>query len=185
MPFFASPRERRLWVWTLLVVAAIYATLGVTRGLTDALRGRGLLVETFVLGLLLVVAAIVAEGLKARPGGAEIGVALGVAAVYLLMFVRMSLPEERTHLVEYGVVALFIHEALIERTRQGRRVSSPALLAVLAASAVGAGDECIQALLPARVFDPRDILFNALAAGMAVSAASAIRWSRRLKAPGV
>lgn len=36
--------------------------------------------------------------LNRRTGGAEIGGALGVAAVYLMVFVRMGIPEERTHL---------------------------------------------------------------------------------------
>ena len=173
-----------MWLWTLLVVAAIYSTLAVTRVLTDALRARGLLGEAFVVGLLLVVAAIVAQGLKARPRGIEIGIALGVAAVYLLVFVRMALPEERTHLVEYGVVALLIHEALRERSKQGRHVPVPAVLAVAIASVAGLLGEGIQAWLPGRIFDPRDILFNALAAVMAVTASSAIGWSRGLGTPG-
>jgi hypothetical protein len=76
---------------------------------------------------LLVLATVVTQGLKTRPGGAEISVALGVAAAYLLVFVRMAIPTERSHLVEYGVVALFIYEALLERASQGRRVPVPAL----------------------------------------------------------
>ena len=63
--------------------------------------------------------------LRTRPGGAEIGVALGVAAVYLMVFLRMGIPEERTHLIEYRVVAVFICEALAERASQGRRVPYP------------------------------------------------------------
>ena len=43
---------------------------------------------------------------------------------------------------------------------------------------IGALDEGIQLFLPARVFDPTDILFNALAAGMAVGASLALRWAR-------
>jgi len=41
-------------------------------------------------------------------------------------------------------------------------------------------DEGIQALLPSRVFDPIDILFNALAGLMAVLASVALAWARRL-----
>ena len=118
-------------------------------------------------------------GLRVRPGGAEIAVALGVVTAYLLVFVRMSIPTERSHLIEYGVVALFIHEALAERARHGRRVPAPALLAVLAATLIGVVDECIQLALPSRVFDPIDMLFNLLAAVMAVTASSALRWARK------
>ena len=178
-PRFTSDRERRLWAWTLAVVAAIYSTLGLARTLAAALGGSNLGAALFMLCCLLVLAAVVTQGLRTRQGGAEIGVALGVAAAYILVFVRMSIPTERSHLIEYGVVALFIHEALTERASRGRRVPAPALLAVLAAGLVGVLDEYIQLLLPSRVFDPVDMLFNVLAAMMAVAASSALRWARR------
>ena len=179
MPLFSSDRERRLWVWTLAVVLAIYATLGLAQTLAGALRERGLLAAFFILGMLLVGATILTQGLKTRPGGAEIAVALGVATAYFMVFVRMANPAERTHLIEYGVVAVFIYEALSERLSQGRRVPVPALLAILATALFGVLDECIQAILPSRVFELRDILFNVLAAVMAVVASMALGWARR------
>ena len=179
LPLFTSRRERRLWLWTLLVVAAIYSTLGVARPLAGVLREHGLLEILFMLGMLLVGAAILTQGLKTRPRGVEVCVALGVAAVYLLLFTRIATPEERTHLIEYGVVAVFIYEALIERASHGRRVPVPALLAVLAASLIGLIDESIQAYLPTRAYDMRDVLFNVLAALMAVAASAALAWARR------
>ena len=159
-------------------MAAIYSTLGLARTLAAALADSGLGEGLFILCCLLVLAAVVTQGLRARPGGAEVGVALGIAAAYILVFVRMSIPTERSHLIEYGVVALFIHEALTERGARGRRVPAPALLAVLATGLIGVLDEYIQLLLPSRVFDPVDMLFNVLAAIMAVTASSALRWAR-------
>ena len=176
---FASDRERRLWAWTLAVVVAIYSTLGLARTLAGILRDEGLLVAAFVAGMVLVGATVLALGLRTRPGAAEIGIALGIAAAYFMVMLRMALPEERTHLIEYGVVAVFIHEALKERARQGRRVPVPALLAIAAASVVGTIDECIQWFLPSRVFDPEDIMFNFLAALMAVASSVALSWARR------
>ena len=88
-------------------------------------------------------------------------------------------PEERSHLIEYGVVAVFIYEALAERASQGRRVPALPLLAVLATAALGVVDECIQIFVPNRVFDPMDMLFNLLAATMAVGASVALSWARR------
>ncbi len=120
MPLFTSARERRLWAWTLAVVVAIYSTLGLARTLTGLLRDQGLISDAFWLGLFLIGTAVILQGLKARPGGAEIGVALGVAL-----------------------------------------------------------DECIQLLLPSRVFDLIDILFNILASVMAVAASLALSWARR------
>lgn len=178
-PFFSSRRERRLWGWTLAVVATIYSTLGLAATLAGFLRNRGLLDDLFVLGLILIGAAILAQGLTWRPRGIELVVALGIVATYLLVFARMAIPEERTHLIEYGVVAVFVNEALTERASQGRHVPVPALLAVLATAMVGLLDECIQAFLPNRVFDYRDILFNGLAAVMAVAASMALAWARQ------
>ncbi len=120
MPLFSSDRERRLWAWTLAVVAAIYSTLGLATTLVGVLSNRGLFDRTFVVAFVLIGAAIVTLGLKTRPRAGEIGVVLGVAAVYLMVFARMGI-QERSHLFEYGVVAVFIHEALTERASQGRR----------------------------------------------------------------
>ena len=118
-PLFLSKRERRLWLCALAVVVAIYATLGLAPALAGELRERGLAEGAFALGMLLVGAAIVANGLNARPRGIEIAVIVGIAAAYLLMCARMALPEERTHLIEYGVVSLLVYEALSERARTG------------------------------------------------------------------
>ncbi len=179
MPAFTSARERRLWAWTLAVVVAIYSTLGLARTLVDQLGSDFLSVWLFLLGCLLVLATVITQGLRVRPSGAEIGIALGVAAAYLLIVVRMAVPTERSHLVEYGVVAIFVHEALLERADQGGRVPVPGLLAIAIASLIGVLDEGIQRFLPSRVMDPVDILFNVMAAAMAVTASVALRWARR------
>ena len=177
-PLFSSARERRLWGWTLAVVAAIYSTLGLATILVGKLLERGLFDRIFVAAFLMIGAAILTQGLKTRPSGREIGVGLGVAAVYLMLFARMGIPE-RSHLFEYGVVAALIYEAFHERASQGRRVPFPGLLTVLATSFIGTLDECIQLVLPSREFDRMDILFNVLAALMATAACAFLRWVRQ------
>lgn len=180
MSFFTSDRERRLWAWTLAVLVAIYSTLGLATALAGTLRDSGLLsVGFFILGTLLVLATVVTQGLRKRPGGAEIGVALGIAAAYLMVFVRMASPIERSHVIEYSVLAVFIFEALTERASHGRRVPVPAVLAVALTALLGLLDEGLQVFLPNRVFDVQDIGFNALAALMAVLASLALSWARR------
>ena len=129
--------------------------------------------------MVLIGVAIVVQGLRSRPGSAEIAVALGIATVYFMVFVRMGMVEERTHLIEYGIVALLIHAALAERAMQSPHVPAPAVLAVALAGFLGVLDELIQALLPNRIFDLRDILFNLVAAFLAVSAIRALRWARQ------
>lgn len=176
---FVSPRERRLWLWALAAVAAVFATLGLARTVSAELVDRGLLDAAYVTAFLMVAAAAGVVGLRVRPGGAEIGVALGVTAVYLMVFVRMALPEERTHLIEYGVVAVLAYAALRERRDSGRPVPAPWLLAFGLTAAVGVVDEIVQAVLPSRVFDVRDIGFNLAAAALAIGAAEARRAVRR------
>lgn len=176
-PFFSSARERRLWIWTLLLVLGIYATLGLASTLAEWLHNHGLITIAFLGCMILVLLTILTQGLKARPNGIEIGVGLGIAVVYFMVFLRLAIPE-RSHLIEYSVVAVFIYEALTERAGQGRFVPVPALLAIVATSLVGAIDECIQLFLPSRVFDWTDMLFNFLASLMAVVAMVTLQWVR-------
>ena len=175
---FVSDRERRLWIVTLFVVVAIYSTLGIAPIVSDLLRSRGLLESAFGLGVVAIAGAVMLLALRRQPTVHEIGIWVGVAAVYLMAFVRIELAEERTHLVEYGLVAALTLQALVERSHTGRGPARPALLALLITATVGTVDELIQAVLPTRVFDLRDILFNVLAAAMALAASSAIVWSR-------
>ncbi len=179
-PFaLSSARERRLWLLALLVLAVIYATLGLASTLAGALAERELLDEAFILAFALIGLAIVLQGLAVGRHGLEWGVLVGVAAVWLMLFVRMGIPE-RTHLMEYGVVALLIQEALLERRRNGGRVPVPRLLAAVATATAGLLDEAIQGLLPSRVFDPQDVLVNVVAACIAVCGSWAVAGARTL-----
>lgn len=176
--FFSSRRERNLWAGALFVTVGIYSTLLLASTLSGFLYNQTLSAVAFLLCMLLVGLTVLTQGLKTRPGGLELGVALGLAAVYLMFFLRLTIPE-RSHLIEYSILAVFVYEALAERAARGRRVPLPAVLAILATALVGAIDEAIQLLLPFRVFDPVDILFNALAAVMAVTGMVALGWARR------
>jgi VanZ family protein len=179
MSLFTSNRERRLWFWTLAVVVAIYSTLGLAGTLAEAMRDRNLVNNSMFTGFLVVVAAIIGSALRRRPGWREIWVTLGVMAVYGMAFLRMGTsPVERTHLIEYGLVAVLIYQALVERRRGGRRVPIPAVLAVTLTVLLGWVDECIQWVLPNRVYDIVDVGFNALAGLMAIAATLALAWAR-------
>ena len=176
---FASDRERRFWIWTVVVVFTVYATLGLASRLAQSLNNQGLSAVVMLFCMGLIGLAVLTQRLQTRPRGIEVGVGLGIAAVYLMVLLRLTIPE-RSHLIEYSVVAILIYEALTERAAHGRRVPMPALLAVLATSAIGAVDESIQLFLPSRYFDWTDMLFNFLASLMAIVSMAVLRWGRRM-----
>lgn len=167
-----------MWGWTLATVVAIYATLGLAGRLATQLP-PGLINSLFGVGFLVVLVTIGLSGWLFGSGRSEAWVRAGVAAVYGMVLVRMGTDgAERTHLFEYGLVALLIHEALVERSRGGRSVPYPPLAAVIAAALLGWLDELLQDVVPGRVYDLRDVAFNAGAAVMAVAASRALAWAR-------
>ena len=180
MAFFKSARERKLWLLALAVLVAIYATVGLGRTLAGVMRDRGILSDSIWIGIFLVTATVVAHGLKLRPARIELAAWLGIAAAYFFILIRMGIPEERSHLIEYSVLAVFIHEALRERKNKGGKVPYPAIIALLATALFGIIDECIQALFPDRVFDLVDMAFNAFAGFLAITSSLILNWIRSL-----
>lgn len=145
-----------------LTLLAIYSTLGVVRTITNFLRDRGALrvavVAAFVLAAGVMLTLILRERRNRTP---RVLLALvAMALVYAAVILPMKSPEEKIHFIEYGVVALLAHASL-------RRSYLAAALFVVAA---GWCDEGIQALLPSRVYDLRDVAFNAAAGVMALVA---------------
>jgi hypothetical protein len=178
MMLFTSRRERRLWSAAGLCVALIYSTLSLARPVAEALRERNLL--GFVVGLVFIgIAGLIAWRLVlARPERRTVLTVALIGGVYLVLLTAIPmLPEERLHFLEYGLVAMLIYEALKERRARQNEMGStapgahpgPFLLAFLSTLALGWIDEGIQALLPSRVYDLRDVGFNALAGLLSLS----------------
>ena len=174
-------REARLWIALGLVQVTIWSTLGPAQVLAAALRARGLL-NPVATGVI-VVGAVVVAGLwsRRRPGILEVVAAIGVASAYLMVIVRTGLsPAERTHLFEYGIVAVLAYEALRERRRAGRKSFHPWPTALLLAITLGVIDEGLQDIVPNRVFDLTDVIFNTLAVTMALISVAVMGLARRV-----
>ena len=154
----------------------MWTTLGLAGVLAERLEPTGLPAAAFGLAFLCVIAAIVGHGIALRPSIRQAWALVGIVAAYAMVFVRLGVVE-RTHLFEYGIVGILVHAALLERVANGGRVRWPALTAALAAAALGWIDEGIQAFLPNRAYDLRDVGFNALAGAMAVTATVVLRWA--------
>ena len=139
---FRSGRERTLWLLVAAVVVAIYSTLGLATTLAAEFTDRDMLDNVAAVALLSLFGVVVLAGLKGRsPNALRIAIAVGVVAVYALVFLRAASPIERSHLFEYSLVAILIYHALVERRRNGRRVPFPAGVALVATLLLGWIDE--------------------------------------------
>ena len=142
------------------------------------LRDQNIQAVFFLLGMILIGATIIIHGLKVQPSKTEIAIWVGLAAVYIMFIFRLGAPE-RSHLIEYSVLAIFIHRALIERLGHKNQVLMQGLIAFVLTSLIGFLDEGIQIFLPNRVFDPLDMLFNSNAALMAIGGSMALQWVQK------
>lgn len=182
MALFRTARERRLWLAVASAVVALLAALYPMQFALDALRARSLL--RFAIAVLFVACAAAVASALARhhaPLRAWLVVALA-GALYAAIALAMEVPQERLHLVEYGALALLIRTAIAESAairRLGDRVSNVDVWALGAATAIGWLDEAVQGILPNRMYDLRDVAFNALAAALALGAAAALRGAMR------
>lgn len=182
-----SRRERQLWFaaggWLFL----IYSTLYYVRGPIELLRERNLLHFTVAVAFLLAAATVTFFLLRSRPGWRGLTVMGLFSLVYLGVFLNVERAEEKLHFIEYGVLAGLIYSALVARRREraGNGTQTIAVLAwtaivaVTLTSALGWGDEGLQAILPIRVYDLRDVGLNFVAAVLAVAAIITWRWAQR------
>ena len=189
MPRFRTPLERRLWLLGAGVVVFIYAAAYFVQFLLDALRTRGLLAAAVWGTVIVAAAAAAAFVVRARPGRWEVALLFAAAGAYLLFLRRLDIVQERIHLIEYGAVGGLAYAALCERwgspgvnvgdtandRERPRWQRWPAFWAIVIATAAGWGDELVQAMLPNRHYDLRDVATNAEAAALLVLVLAARR----------
>jgi len=95
---------------------------------------------------------------------AKVLLMLGLLTISLLFVWNIRLPQVRMHILMYAIVGWL---ASRDAMRQGRTWKTIALAWVFAAAA-GALEELFQKLLPYRVFDINDIIFNLKGASLGV-----------------
>lgn len=164
-----------------LYLVGIYATLGVMRRITETLRGAGFL--RLSVSVAFALAAIGAGVLIARDplnrSRRVMGAMAACALVYAAAIWPMESPEEKLHFIEYGLVAVLAHLASPAHWSARARFVRCALFV----TAAGWVDELIQALLPNRYYDLRDVGFNAAAGLLALSALALIHFARHSVRP--
>ncbi len=166
----ATPPAWQRWAWPCVVgwTTLVYFLVYRGREIYHAglqLAGVGPLSELLRGSSLLMMAAL---GCTLRRRLLGIGrrramLALLCLAWFVIECWRLAIPEEVTHLLLYGPLGLLLEAALARRRPVGWRRTC---LAIALAALIGLSDEGLQALMPDRVFDPRDVWFNALGAAL-------------------
>lgn len=174
---FTSSRESQLWLWALVVLISIFTTLFFGGRLIEFMVERRMIEQgTFYLFLLLV-ATFMISGWKTSNRRLEYWIYAGVLAVIGMTLFRLDITAaERSHMFEYGLLAVLIFEALRERKDNGAMIKIPALIAFFCAGTIGLLDECIQYFMPFRVFDFVDIGFNFLASAIGIIMNISVKW---------
>lgn len=179
MAFSRSAAERRAWRLALGYLGLIYLSLYPLQFALDFLRAHGVLRLTLALAFLALAGAVAALAAREGAGPREWATLAAAGALYAGLGATMEIVQERAHLAEYGLLALLFRAALEARAAAAHAAGSararlgPATGAWLLAAAAGWSDELVQAVLPNRVYDLRDVAFNAGAAGLALGAAAA------------
>ena len=157
---------------TLLLIS-IYSTLYVARRITETIREAGMLrvmvASAFVLAAVMVITLIIKNPALRKPR--VVLMLIIAAALYAAVIWPMSSPEEKLHFLEYGTVGVLAFLSTSDAWTTRKRFIFAALFTV----AAGWLDEGIQALLPNRYYDLRDVGFNALAGLMALTVFTVLR----------
>jgi len=180
VPLFRSVQEKRLWIAAAACLLLIWASIYPARAIVDFLRGRNLLRATVAIVFLAAGCGLAAFLLRARPRWREIAALVFGGLAYAVVLAIMNQPEERLHFLEYGALAGFTEAALRARRAAlgGPLGVLPSLLAILLTAALGWLDEIIQYFVPVRVYDWRDVGFNAAAGALLVGLAALRRRAR-------
>ena len=171
-----STQERLYWTCVGVVILAIFVSLLIKPTWVTQMGNHDVQVFLFVTGLLLTALTVVIHGFKTSANRREWALLLGVSAVYGMLLFRLGAPE-RTHLIEYSVLAIFFRMAFLEY-RKRRELKFPNLYAWVSAVTIGVLDEVMQIIVPHRTFDVEDIFFNVMAVTMAIVAALCLNWVR-------
>ncbi len=165
-------KTRTKWIVIICEILLIYSTLYIVRFITTFLSERGLLsltIYTMTSVFFLLVALYV---LRLKPSVLSILLLIPILGAYGALFLKMKILVERIHLLEYWLLGFMLTGALNDRWRPRRSAG----IALAAAATAGYVDEAIQYFLPNRVYDLRDVGFNALAGFGGIVVFAVLHW---------
>ncbi|MFH1782999.1 MAG: VanZ family protein [Candidatus Omnitrophota bacterium] len=154
------------WIFSALWTLLIYSTLYIVRPICNFLKKNAPFNEIVSLSLVVLFIFIVGiffKKTKIKNIATYFLLAL-VACLYIITFKYIEYPEERIHLVQYGILAFLIYKALSFRLNGIR----PYLIAFLLTSLIGWGDELIQGILPNRYYQTTDVMLNSVSGSLSL-----------------
>lgn len=156
--------HKRYALFSVAYVLAIYTSSGRMRDLSILARQiAGDMLGVFVTtGLIIILTAILMIFRRALSQQRILSL-LPVLLGYGFALWWLTIPEERFHLLQYGLLTFLCSKALPNRIQGTSRL----VLTVTLVGLAGIGDELIQWIRPNRVGDLRDVLINFLAAVLA------------------
>lgn len=147
-------------------MVVVFVTVPFTRQVVLALRNTDLLAATVTGSYAVAVAGVVHYVLFNRRLSDWIAFAVVAAllCVVTVLLLGLAIPEERVHFLQYGSMALLARSALAGGKQGEGRAARALALGVVLTCTLGLLEECLQGLVPRRVFDWRDVAMNAAAA---------------------
>lgn len=162
--------QERRWLVFWCYVGAVLCTVPFARDVVLTLRNSSLL-DAMVTGAYAAATAAVAYhvffDLRHADWVAFLSVA-GFIVIVALLLLGLSVPEERVHFLQYGLMALLARRALEGTSPERGRAAYGIVGAAVLSSALGLLDEILQGSLPSRVFDWRDVGMNATGTSLAL-----------------
>lgn len=159
-------KNKRIERWILAGSWAgfIYATLYIVRPICDFFAQYSWFSFSVNISIVLCIGVFIGLGFKARKVRRLSTYLLLILVIsgYGLGMKLISIPAERIHFIEYGILAYLVYRALILDINN----KWVYLWALLIASLIGAGDEAIQYFLPNRHYEFRDICLNSASAAL-------------------
>ncbi len=146
------------WIITGLYTILIYSTLGIVRPLTETIRATGNLGNLTILLIGLFLFSLLTINISKLSKKQVILRLILIACFITLTMTVTRLPEERIHVIEYGLLGLLIGWS--QSTSKSFLIRI--ILGTLLGWTIGFGDEIIQYFLPNRVYDIRDVILNGI-----------------------
>ncbi|MFQ5598710.1 MAG: VanZ family protein [Nitrospiria bacterium] len=145
------------WVCVLVYTLSIYAILPFARGWQSVLRGLfDAKMNVFINLLLLTTGLMFLLWFARRLSRRRLFTFIVTLVLSFSFAMQMELPEERIHLIQYGVLG-YLCASAASATFKGMAGS---LMVLALGLVIGVGDELIQGILPSRVFDWWDVSYN-------------------------